>query len=429
MNSRIAMCIPTFNHRELISELLCEYADRYAGFGIDIYIYDSGKDDTQAIVEKYDGLCAVYYRDVTDEIAELPSTMHGNYKVFLIYRDLCKDSRYDYVWVCGDKVRFKENVLYELSEHLSERERDYITISDSFNLLDSGREYTDPKEYFEDMSWIITLFGATLVRRETVLGTANIEEMIARYVTPETVNYSHVCFYAERALELPDFSAYALILKNGGVDYSDLSLRNTWRDDIFTVLFDYWPKAIEKLPDLYDKKKIIESYYDINVHFNKNVLISYIADGIFTPEVFYRHPAEISKIANMEICEVEEILKISKEEANDYIRGVRKKIRDFFDKHDRIYLYGAGRVGKKYVTFLRREGLEKKIEGFVVSSMNDNKRVHCGFPVSAIGEIDRSDNPGLFMCLSKRLVNELKDTILKDWNDEDIYSDDFSILF
>ncbi len=429
MNSRIAMCIPTFNHRDLIKELLCEYADQYAGYGIDIYIYDSGNDDTHAIVDDYDGSCAVYYRDVSGEVASLPSTMHGNYKVFLIYRDLCKDSRYDYVWVCGDRIRIRENVLNELMVYLSKGQYDYVTISNSFKLLDSGREYTNPKDYFEYMSWIITLFGATLVRRETVLDSANIEGMIARYVTTETVNYSHVCFYAERALEISDFHAYVIITQNGGVENSALSLRNTWRNDIFTVLFDYWPKAIEKLPDLYDKKKIIESYYDINVHFNRNVLIGYIADGIFTPEVFYRHPVEISKIADMDVCEVEEILKISREEANDYICGIRNKIRDFFDSHNKIYLYGAGRIGKRYVTFLRNEGLDKKIEGFVVSSMKNNKRVHCGLPVSAIGEIDRSDNPGLFMCLSKRLVNELKATILKDWNDEDIYSDDFSILF
>lgn len=101
----------------------------------------------------------------------------------------------------------------------------------------------------------------------------------------------------------------------------------------------------------------------------------------------------------------------------DYVELDKKiiyKINNFFDKHTKIYIYGAGDIGKRVWTFLNQhDELEKKVSGYVVSEKKDSDADLHGITVYQIDEIDYNC-VGVLLALSyehhKSIIKKLKNS-------------------
>ena len=101
----------------------------------------------------------------------------------------------------------------------------------------------------------------------------------------------------------------------------------------------------------------------------------------------------------------------------DYIDLDKKiiyKINNFFDGHRKIYIYGAGDIGKRVRIFLNQHGeLEKKVSGYVVSERKDSDDELHGITIYQFDEIDFTC-AGVLLALSyehhKSIVKKLKNS-------------------
>lgn len=80
----------------------------------------------------------------------------------------------------------------------------------------------------------------------------------------------------------------------------------------------------------------------------------------------------------------------------------RKRISEFFEKNEKIYLYGAGVRGKDGINFCRSMGYIPK--GIIVTEKDGMSREYMGIPVVSLEEIDASsDNIGIIITVGHKL--------------------------
>ena len=87
-----------------------------------------------------------------------------------------------------------------------------------------------------------------------------------------------------------------------------------------------------------------------------------------------------------------------------------RKIKAFFDKYQKVFLYGAGTVGRKGLLFLRENGCEPS--GFLVSETKDEEYID-GIPVILKSEIDDWDGCGIIVSVGQKLCSEVE-TLIKE---------------
>jgi len=109
-NVKIACCYLTYNHPEVVKEVLEGALNNYTKYGTDMYFYDSSDDDlTKNIIESYisNGAQRLFYID-TRHI----NTGDEKYIYALQKNGLMK--KYDYLWICKDRMYLEERILMRM---------------------------------------------------------------------------------------------------------------------------------------------------------------------------------------------------------------------------------------------------------------------------------------------------------------------------
>lgn len=89
----------------------------------------------------------------------------------------------------------------------------------------------------------------------------------------------------------------------------------------------------------------------------------------------------------------------------------KDSIMEFFQKNDKIYLYGAGMYGKKLFNIIRTYGLQP--DGFVVSSGKKEDSLD-GIPVYELSEIKPAKGIGIIIAVNFPLQEELEEILNKN---------------
>lgn len=248
-NTKIAVCIPAYNRSLVVKGFLDKCLMDYVDLGIEVYFYDSStNDETKNVVgiwmEKVDGL---YY-------IRIPLNLHANIKVFRIFRQLGLKKPYNFIWVCGDSLRFNRKALNYILENLT-CEFDMIEV----NANDAGKLgrklYDNHNNYFKDCAWHFTLFGAVILNDKTMLADVDRDNYELIYSSKELINFSHVSFYFNQLALKEHFRALHLRLNSSFFEVSALKEKSGWYDDIFYVMCHGWAQTIKALPSCYKDKK------------------------------------------------------------------------------------------------------------------------------------------------------------------------------
>lgn len=93
----------------------------------------------------------------------------------------------------------------------------------------------------------------------------------------------------------------------------------------------------------------------------------------------------------------------------DCLEEQEKRIRDYFSKNEKIYLYGAGVYGKGMLKRIRQWGLIPT--GFVVGNGKRNEPCIDGLKVYELEEISEQENPGIIIAVNYNLQYEIEENL------------------
>ncbi len=272
----IAMEVVTYNHPDVVADVLENCAEHYKRCGVEIYYYDSStNDETRKLIKEY--ISRGY-----DNLIHIPLEpgMWPYAKRDMIYAGVGLRRKYKYTWLSKDRAWLEESALVEVLEAASGNYDVILTATrpGDVNYMDSAREF-----YYR---WapISTSMNVALLNTETILKNfqiPNYPEGYPRYLS----DFGHYFFMFEGLARL-DKPRIARLEMNKRIHQSELAV-STWENDVFEVWKNSWIKVNDMLPEIYDPykdyviKKVVSLPYILA---ERNRLMDLHNKGILTPE-------------------------------------------------------------------------------------------------------------------------------------------------
>ncbi|MDR1772933.1 MAG: hypothetical protein LBS02_20230 [Hungatella sp.] len=426
---KIAVCIPTYDRSQIMKEFLESCSADYANFGIDIYIYDSStNDETENMVmlwkERLNGL---YY-------IRVPSCIHANIKVFKIFQQQGLKNAYDFIWVCGDSLRFSEKALSSILQNVT-LEYDMIEV----NANDVGklgtRVYNNHNDYFRDCAWHLALFGAVILNVKTMLSNVDWNDYELNYSSKELINFSHVSFYFNKLATKECFKALHLSLNPSFYSISPLKEKSGWHEETFYVMCHGWVQTIKSLPSCYkDKKEAMINHGKYTIFKTLN-LLKLREDGYFNMSIYKQYRCVWKEVCDIPIIKLYMIalmpVSMSRHVRNGlrYLRTYKGKkyLKRFIRKYPEIIIFGAGKKALKYGKHFNEENIP--YSGYCVTESSGNDIKLLGHPVYRLADIEESLNKvGIVLALNpvnaQEVIKMLQARGLKDnvFYNDNLYS-------
>lgn len=407
-NIRLAVCIPTYNRSQIIQEFLETYINEYIYEKFDIYIYDSSEDrKTETLVREW----MQYYTNLY--YVSVDMKVHSNMKVYNIFREFGEEQKYDYLWVCSDSIRWKKRVLESVK---IAAESGYDLIIPNYRDIENigNKEYHDANKFFLDCAWHMTLYGATILKISTMLSDVDWEVLIRKYTVPECINHSHVAFYFEKLSKMEEWSAIHLAFSTNDLIASGLKKYSGWQTETFYVWCHCWPTMIKKLPKIYsnkNKKRVIKKSGINSTILSYSNLYILRKEKILDYSIYrqYKHdwrtltnvPNIVIKILSVAPDNFLPYLDIGRIRYNIKENLLKRRIRRYCSRYEKVYIYGAGIKAQRYTSYLDEYNIE--FEAYLVSDLLKN------------AEILNNHKVALF---SNDLVNDNRSCILLALNEE-----------
>ena len=153
---KLAICIPTYNRKQSVEDILSKINSIFREEELDVYIYDSSEKSVD--YSKKEWKINVYYK-------KLNSSVHSNEKIFIIYRAKEIIEKYEYTWILPDYMFYSDWVIEDIKKSMIEK-NDYILINYWDN--EKKEEYvSNNNDYiFQKYASLITQYGTIIIRNE-----------------------------------------------------------------------------------------------------------------------------------------------------------------------------------------------------------------------------------------------------------------------
>lgn len=410
MNCRLAFCIVTYNRSIMVEEFLEQFSALFHELEIDIKYYDSSEnEESLQVVEKW----MMLYKNI--RYIRIPTAWHANKKVQYIIEQYGMEQKYDYLWICGDSVRFSEAAIRKALP-LFDLKYDMIIVSDTGAGQPETREYADKNELFQNCAWYMTLFGAVILNVHTMIKEVPWLSIKEKYEIPDRINYSHVGYYFEMICKLDKFRAFHLAVDRG-VWTSRYKLAGGWYHDAFKVLCEYWPSTIDALPQCYtDKKTAINKlgYYSC---LKPRSFLHYRMGNVYNVHIFLKYRKALKDMSRLNTFQLWSLACLNPKlayyiAANDfkgYLQDIIRlyRLSSFCKKYQFIYIYGAGRVAEQYGRYMRRKKIA--FQGFLVTCRERNPEKLLDHPVIPLSELESTyERTGVILGLNQQNISEIQ---------------------
>lgn len=412
---KIAFCIATYNRSIMVEEFLGQFSNLFLELEIDIYYYDSSDDNkSRVVVEKW----MLEYKNI--HYVQIPTSWHANKKVLYIIEEFGINQKYDYLWVCGDSLRFSESVIRKVIK-LLKINYDMIIVSHSGKEHPETREYIDKNELFQNCAWYMTLFGAVILNVHTMIKDVPWREIKEKYEVPNHINYSHVGYYFEMINKLDKMRTIYLSVDQG-VWTSRYKTAGGWFNDAFKVLCEYWPSTIEELPHSYTNKKDAINKLGYCSCLTPRSFLQYRNVKAYNIHIFLKYRKILKDMSRLNYFQLWSLSCLSSKLAyfiaiNDipgYFSNRKKiyKLNGFCKKYKDLYVYGAGRAAEQYGRYLMKKGVN--YSGFLVTSKESNPDELLNHPVFLISEHEETwKNKGIILGLNQQNLKEVQPVLIK----------------
>lgn len=306
--SRLAICVPTYNHPDVVEQIISYSASYLKNNGVDIYYYDSSTgNETKQIIDgiRNKGFDNVYRIDVSPEL-------NFGQKVDLIFSGYGLTKEYDYIWPVKDRIIHIEYTIRLVLDRLYRTpEADVVVVLVSGDLF--GGFYIDidsPAELYRMFGKQTTSIGTVIYNRSSMLGDYKYGESFS---APKYRNdFWHYDFLYKK-LAGTENPVISIISKKGAVTAeSSAAEESGWRSNLWQIWIEEWIQLNYGLPDIYsaDKLLVIKDTTSIDEIFGSvKTLEKLHSDGLLTKDIYMKYKdmwgfvttvpqSEIEKIAN-----------------------------------------------------------------------------------------------------------------------------------
>lgn len=241
--AKIAACVPTLNHAEVVDDVLQKSIEYYDRRGIDIYYYDSSDgNETKEIIDKYigEGYHNLYYIRVS------PGTEIED-KINLILSGQGLQRYYDYIWPIKDRSFVDRESLDGILAAMEEQAYDIVflgTCGQNQNVV-----YDKPQEFYRDWGWLATSMDTAIYRYDTMIAGFDAAKFKQEIKDTYRDNWSLYAFLFRKLAEA-DRSIIVLRNERITIQASDLG-KSMWISSTFKVWKDRWIAANDDLPEIY----------------------------------------------------------------------------------------------------------------------------------------------------------------------------------
>lgn len=415
---KLAVCVPTYERSDVVEELLFKSLRLYYDNNIDVFIYDSSTDDkTKKVV-------ADYQREFDNLVyVRIDSSVHSNMKVYKIFQEFERNRKYEYIWVCSDSIRWAEDTVKRICE-LTKDKYDFLIVNYRDVEKIGTKIYTDKNQLFLDCAWHMTLYGATIIRVETVLKDVNWNYLTTKYMIPNRINHSHVALYFEQINKMPAFQAFHLSVGSEKLSASTLKKIPGWHHDTFYVWGTCWPSMIKALPAEYLFKKQVIKKSGVNSSILSAENILFLRNGgIYNLRIFLTYLGRWHTLTDISIRLLFIIAIMPKDfYKSEKERKLKKKIKSFCKAYTYIYVYGCGTKANRFAGYLDEMGIEYK--SFLVSKKEAEKDQFRDHPVKQYTR-DLLDNSrvGLIVALNEANTKEIIQTYPEIQSKKNVFSE------
>lgn len=280
---KIAVCVATYNHPDVVDDVLKNSIKDYRDCGIDVYYYDSSEgNETELVVKKYQeaGYDNLYY-------LRIPSEVWGEDKMLIIFGNEGLKKKYDYIWPVKDRVYCPKITLENILE-AAEEEYDSIflgVMNTANDIQMSTTTYDDALAFYRDWGWLTTSWDVTIYNQKTMLNDFSM----TRFKEQHTEKFFYVFTYVfERILQIDNLKIRLLRDDGIGIYNSQLG-KSMWKNDTFKIWQECWVKVNLNLPEFYNpyKAKVIKETASLPwILGSESVLIGLSNVGALTVETY-----------------------------------------------------------------------------------------------------------------------------------------------
>ncbi|MCR5797829.1 MAG: hypothetical protein K6G63_07965 [Eubacterium sp.] len=356
---KIAVCIPTYEKRISVVEKILEREKNIINMvDTEFFLYYSGE-----VTEEIENLKDTY--SVNLECMELG--MESNIKFFEIYKQM-ENSDFDYVWIIHDHTYFDEESYLKISDAL-EKNYDFIVVNSQAS-MDRISEIATAEELCKGHIWRLNSIGNCIVKRGTFLWGIDWKMMEEKYLTPDSISYSHVGLYFERLSQLHNPRMGLIeISRDRFIDI----LRNekySWYPETVRICAESWVSVIDKIPSCYGKKFDLYKKQD-QFFLSKCNLARLRRDGFYNTDIYNKYKKGLELMSPVSLEELSDIATLGFEELKTTCFGdLIDKANKCKSENNSIYIYGAGRHAAETAELIRDFSLD--FDGFIVSDKEGN---------------------------------------------------------
>lgn len=245
-----------------------------------------------------------------------------------------------------------------------------------------------------DNGFVTFLQSFFLCFRKKILNSRILDLFFSDEINENTLDFYEVLLKFERGI-------FEYLVKNDfKYGYYRRQIHHVMSNPAGSILYDNLPLLKKKAfsERFYNNDSILDALCCINKNYAYNV--DYIID-----DVKDRYGLVINK---NDFCN-RDISKVSSK-TMDYSMVSKNQIKDFVKNHKSVYLYGAGRLAR---TISELIGIEN-IQGFIVSSIGENKNSYLDKPVYCINDFFKELTVPVIVALNSANTAEVK-SVLKDF--------------
>lgn len=400
MEKKLIIVVPTWERRFAIESFLSQEIRLLENLNVDICVYDSSRsDDTFKMVCKFKSK----YKNLHYERVE--NTIPSNEKYF----DICEKSvgsKYKYLWIIQDHLIIKQEAIQYLLNALE-------TYSDFYYLDMFSDEYIQRTEYDLNLfainsAWMLTRFGTAVFKIDSFLKGVNWGKVKEKWLNDKTINNAHVGFFFEKLAEMKNPKVESLSFKRDQF-YDFMRFQPVaWDRELLRICLECWGMTIESLPNIYNKERILQSQDALFISNMK--LLSMKSEHRYGVNEYERFKEWICKIYPNRGKKFKDIAYLSQEDAErKYLGIVFDSITKAHKKQYPVYIYGAGRHGTEFASYLDRKKIP--FDGFLVSTKEGNPNDICGHYVFEAEMKIRKGNTLIIIAVAKGSVSLIRNMI------------------
>lgn len=281
---KMVVCMPTCGHPNVIEDVLQHCAEVYKRYALDVYFYDSSKDEeTKKVIENYQakGYDNLYYVAVDPEMPVI-----DKFENIYLLKGIQK--KYKYMWYLRERCWCEEKTLKLMYQAVCE---DYDLVFMDVGHPESKEEISicnNANEFYHRCGDYATSMDTAIYNVDTMLGNQfDLAEFHGKYCLNQRRGFLFFLVILEQlSKKIPP--TICLLAGNQVTIYHSVLGHSSWGDRRIWIWGKNWIGANEKLPVCYkNKEEVIKRTASLPwILGDKDGLIELHRKGILTPEYY-----------------------------------------------------------------------------------------------------------------------------------------------